>query len=340
MQPGNSHGGGAGGARTAEGPAALGTYRGICSTCIHAPTCAHRLKSPDVVIWECDLFESYDTPSLLEIVDKHAGKRGAVIAMLEEIQAKYGYLPHYALQMVAETAGVPLVDVYAVATFYRAFSLTPRGKHLASVCLGTACHVRGGAAVAKEWERALGIPAGETTADREFTLETVNCLGACALGPVVVVDGHYFPKVSPAKVEEIIEKTRAGLDRVEVETDRRVFPVEVGCPRCNHSLMDPGHLIDGRPSIRVTASYGHAHGWLRLSSLYGSYNVDSEYDVPKDAVVNFFCPHCHAELRGAAACPECGAPMVPMLVRGGGVVQICARRGCKGHMLDLTGANF
>ncbi len=133
-------------------------------------------------------------------------------------------------------------------------------------------------------------------------------------------------------------ETLAGLDKVEVETDRRIFPLEVNCPRCNHSLMDPRFSIDGYPAIRVTVSFGREHGWLRLSSLYGSYNVESEYEVPKDAVVNFFCPHCHAELRGAAACPECGAAMVPMIVRGGGVVQICSRRGCRGHMLDLGGS--
>ena len=316
---------------------APGTYRGICSTCIHAPSCAYRLRSAGVAIWECDLFESYDTPTLTEVVNRYGGRRGAVIAMLEEIQAKYGYLPPRALQVVAESTGASMVDVYAVATFYKAFSLKPRGKHLVSVCLGTACHVRGGPAVAKEFVRHLGIPAGETTDDREFTLETVNCLGACALGPVVVVDGHYFPHVGLKDVEDILAHTRTGLDKVEVEGDRRIFPIEVNCPRCNHSLMDPHHLIDGHPAIRVTVSHGHTHGWLRLSSLYGSYKVEAEHEAPKDAVVNFFCPHCHAELRGAAACPECGAPMVPMIVRDGGVVQICSRRGCKGHMLDVSG---
>ena len=249
----------------------------------------------------------------------------------------YGYLPPASLRIVAEKTGTPLVDIYSVATFYKAFSLKPRGKHLASVCLGTACHVRGGPAVAKEWERELGVCGGQTTADREFTLETVNCLGACALGPVVVVDGHYFRHVAPSDVEGIVAKTRVGLDKLEVEGDQRIFPIQVHCPRCNHALMDPRHAIDGYPSIRVTVSYGYEHGWLRLSSLYGSYNVESEYDVPKDALVNFFCPHCHAELRGAAACPECGAPMVPMIVQSGGVVQICSRRGCKGHMLDVGG---
>jgi len=260
-----------------------------------------------------------------------------LIAILEDLQAKYGYLPEEALRDVAQKTGRSLVDVYGVATFYRAFSLKPRGKHLISVCLGTACHVRGGQAVAREVEHQLGVKAGETTPDREFTLETVNCLGACALGPVVVVDGHYFPAVKTSMIRDILQRVRTGLDTVELATDQRVFPVEVSCARCNHSLMDPRHPIDGHPSIRVTASFAHQHGWLALSSLYGSYNVASEYEIPPDAVVQFFCPHCHAELIGGTACGECSAPMVPMIVRGGGIVQICSRRGCKGHLLDLNG---
>ena len=272
------------------------------------------------------------------ILERHNGGRGGLISMLEEIQATYSYLPREALEAVAEKTGRSLVDVYGVATFYRAFSLEPRGRHLVSVCLGTACHVRGGPAVAREIEKQLGIRAGQTTPDREFTLETVNCLGACALGPVVVVDGHYFSKVGTSRVKEILDGARKGLDIVEIDTDRRIFPVEVSCARCNHSLMDPRHLIDGHPSIRVTASFGNKHGWMTLSSLYGSYNVASEYEIPPETIVDFFCPHCHAQLMGASACNECGAPMVPMIVRGGGVVQICSRRGCKGHLLDLGGA--
>jgi NADH-quinone oxidoreductase subunit E len=256
--------------------------------------------------------------------------------MLQDIQGRFGYLPGDALNQVAEATGRPLVDIYGVATFYRSFSLKPRGKHLCSVCLGTACHVRGGQVIADEFGRQLGIAPGETTPDREFTLETVNCLGACALGPIVVMDGHYFSNVSPVKVREIIAQTRAGLDRVEVKTDHRVFPVEVSCPRCNHSLMDPEHLVDGYPSIRVTRVYGNTHGWIRLSCLYGSYTVESSHEVPVDAVADLFCPHCHAHLTGASGCPECAAPMVPMIVRGGGIVQICSRRGCKGHILDLS----
>jgi (2Fe-2S) ferredoxin len=194
--------------------------------------------------------------------------------------------------------------------------------------------------VAEEFTRALGVNPRETTADRDFTLETVNCLGACALGPIVVVDGHYFSNVSPVMVKGILEKARKGLDSVDVTTDQRIFPVEVSCPRCNHSLMDPDHLVDGHPSIRVTVSFAHEHFSLRLSCLYGSYSQQSDGEIPQEAMVDFFCPHCHAHLIGGSSCPECEAPMVPMIVRGGGVVQICSRTGCKGHILDLNGPAF
>ncbi|HSQ76216.1 MAG TPA: hypothetical protein VLT13_11700, partial [Bacteroidota bacterium] len=119
--------------------------------------------------------------------------------------------------------------------------------------------------------------------------------------------------------------------------DARVFPLEVSCTHCNHTLMDPTHLVDGVPSIRVTASYGDVHGWLLLSSLYGSYTVATGNEIPMGAIVNLFCPHCHAELVGASNCTVCDAPMVPMIVQGGGIVQICSRRGCRSHMLDLEG---
>jgi len=277
---------------------------------------------------------------ITSILKSNEGNHGGLVSILEEVQAKYGYLPEDVLREVADKTGRSLVDVYGVATFYKAFSLKPRGKHLISVCLGTACHVRGGPAIAHEIEKQLGIRAGETTEDKEFTLETVNCLGACALGPIVVVDGHYFSKVKTSMVGDILAKTRSGLDMVQVESDRRVFPVEVSCARCNHSLMDSRHLIDGQPAIRVTVSFGNKHGRLTLSGLYGSYHVDSEHEIPPDTIVNMFCPHCHAELIGGANCGECGAPMVPMIVRGGGIVQICSRRGCRGHMLDLSGSSL
>jgi len=277
---------------------------------------------------------------VLSIIENHQGDRGGLISILEDLQAKYSHLPEEALRIVAEKTGRSLVDVYGVATFFRSFTLKPRGKHLLSVCLGTACHVRGGPGVAEELERQLGIRAGETTADREITLDTVNCLGACALGPIVVLDGHTFSNVGRTQVKEIIRKARSGLDRVDIKTDERIFPVEVSCPRCNHSFMDKSRYIDGYPSIRVTASFELQHGWVRLSCLYGSFAVDQEHSVPNGEVVNFFCPHCHAELDGVSPCVECGAHMVPMLVRGGGTLQICSRRGCKGHKLDLMGVNI
>jgi NADH:ubiquinone oxidoreductase subunit E len=282
-----------------------------------------------------------DPEHIQRILKSQGGSsQGSLISVLEEIQAAYSYLPEEALRIVSHETGRSLVDIYGVATFYKAFSLKPRGKHLISVCLGTACHVRGSQAIATELQRQLKVGPGETTKDNEITLETVNCLGACALGPMVVVDGHYFPHVRPQQVKDLINKAVVGLDRVDMQTDERIFPVEVSCPRCNHSLMDKSHYVDGYPSIRVTVSFGSKHGWVGLSCLYGSFSVDYEYKFPEDVVTNFFCPHCHAELQGASPCARCGSPMVPMLVRGGGMLQICSRRGCKGHMLDLRGTHF
>jgi len=280
------------------------------------------------------------TDEVVSIIDKHRGQGDGLISVLEEIQSKYSYLPADALKLVAERTGRSPVDVYGVATFYKSFSLRPRGKHLCSVCMGTACHVRGAPAIAREFRRQLGVGPGETTADKEFSLETVNCLGACALGPVAVVDGHYFSNVRSSRVKQIIADTRTGLDDAERKADLRDFILNVSCSRCNHSLMDPDHAIDGSPAIRVTASFERTHGWLRLSALYGSFTVESEYPIRADAVVDFFCPHCHTELKGASCCPLCSAPMVSMIVRSGGIVQICSRRECKGHMLDLNGSGY
>ena len=280
------------------------------------------------------------TEEIQDILKKHRGDRGGLISILEEIQTKYSYLPVDALTLVAEETGNPLVDVFGVATFYKSFSLQPRGKHLCSVCQGTACHVRGAPLVAQEFEQQRTRPPGETTPDKEFTLETVNCLGACALGPVTVVDGHYFSSVKSMGVADIIKKTREGLDDVQIKEHMRHYLYDVSCSRCNHSLMDPENLIDSAPSIRVTASSDRDHGALRLSALYGSFTVESDFGIRTNTIVDFFCPHCHAELKGASKCPLCRAQMVNMIIRSGGILQICSRRGCKGHMLDLEGGGF
>jgi len=157
--------------------------------------------------------EAVDIEAIRTTALKYHRDRGGLIATLEAIQSEYGYLPEQALRTVAAINGHSLVDVYGVATFYRSFSLQPRGRHVISVCVGTACHVRGAPMVVEEFERELEIRAGETTSDGEFSLETVNCLGACALGPIVVVDGKYFPNVTTAKVKGILAEAQAELDR-------------------------------------------------------------------------------------------------------------------------------
>jgi NADH-quinone oxidoreductase subunit E len=274
-----------------------------------------------------------------EIVEKHKGKRGAMISILEEVQDRHGYLSTDALKAVAEQTGRSLVDVYGVATFYRAFRLKPRGKHLCLVCQGTACHVRGAPAIADEVRGRLGVAAGETTADKQFTLEHVNCLGACALGPIVVVDGHYFSNVSKSRVKEILEQAREGIGRAAAGDLELAFPLEVGCARCNHGLMDPDHQLEGYPSIRVIASADGRNGLLRLSSVYGIFRSEAEGGFAPGTVLRVFCPRCHAEMTGASVCPDCDAPFVPLAVQGGGVLQVCSRVGCGGHFLDLSGIN-
>ncbi len=138
-------------------------------------------------------------------VDECVKKHGRfLIPVLQDIQDRYNYLPEELLEEVSRRLQRPLRDVYGVATFYRAFSLTPKGKHIVTVCLGTACHVRGGARIAETLARELGIEPGETTDDMQFTLETVNCLGCCAIGPIVVVDGEYYGMVDNRKALSIL----------------------------------------------------------------------------------------------------------------------------------------
>ena len=128
--------------------------------------------------------------------------------LLQDVQSHYGYLPQEVLKAVSRRIDVPLARLYTLATFYRSFSLTPRGKHEVCVCTGTACHVRGAKTILEHLQRSLGVKSGETTPDGEFTLVSVNCLGACALGPVMVVDGEYHGKMTVAKTDEVIEAVK------------------------------------------------------------------------------------------------------------------------------------
>lgn len=144
------------------------------------------------------------------IITQEAQGDGSLIAALESIQARFRYLPPEALILVSERLGVPLSQAYSVATFYNAFSLKPKGKHCLHVCMGTACHVRGSPQVLDRLETKLGVQPGGTTRDRLFTLETVNCLGACALGPIVVADGEYAGQMTPQKADALLKKVQRG----------------------------------------------------------------------------------------------------------------------------------
>ncbi|MBU4189937.1 MAG: NADH-quinone oxidoreductase subunit NuoE [Candidatus Thermoplasmatota archaeon] len=143
------------------------------------------------------------------IINKYDSKKEFLITILQEIQEKYNYLPKNTLIYVSEKLNVPLIQVYSVATFYKTFSLKPRGKHIINACVGTACHVRGGRRIVDEVKRKLNVNVGETTPDKLFTLETVRCLGACALGPVVVVDGEYHGQMTTNKVDALLQKYSA-----------------------------------------------------------------------------------------------------------------------------------
>jgi len=141
-----------------------------------------------------------------QVIEKHHREKKELIAILQDIQAEYNYLPQESLKLVAKSLRVPLIDIIGLATFYRAFSLKRRGKHLVTACLGTACHVRGAPMILDEFKRKLNIQVGETTKDNLFTLETVNCLGACALGPIAVIDNNYFGQMKIRKVDKLIKK--------------------------------------------------------------------------------------------------------------------------------------
>ncbi len=140
-----------------------------------------------------------------EIINQEAFGEGSLIAALEAIQQRYSYLPSEAIVLASDLFGLPLSQIYAVATFYNAFSLKPKGKHCLHVCMGTACHVRGSLQVLDRLESKLGLKAGETSRDHLFTLETVNCLGACALGPIVVTDGEYSGQMNSQKVDRLLK---------------------------------------------------------------------------------------------------------------------------------------
>jgi NADH:ubiquinone oxidoreductase subunit E len=150
------------------------------------------------------IVESY-TEKVDSLIDGYVDRKEQLISLLQDVQAEFGYLPQDVLIRISQKLDIPLSQVYSVATFFRAFSLKPRGRHLITVCLGTACHVRAGHRLVDKIERDYGIEPGETTEDERFTLETVNCLGCCALGPVVVVDGKYESQMNADKLDRVLK---------------------------------------------------------------------------------------------------------------------------------------
>lgn len=144
--------------------------------------------------------------TIAEILERNGKNRSGIIAILQDVQAEYKYLPEDKLRYISDELEIPLIDLFSIASFYNSFSLTPQGEHLVQVCLGTACHVRGANRVLEKIEKNFKIQAGETTEDQLFTLKTVNCLGACALGPIVVVDETYHGNTRPQKVNAILEQ--------------------------------------------------------------------------------------------------------------------------------------
>jgi NADH-quinone oxidoreductase subunit E len=144
--------------------------------------------------------------NLQGIIDHFKAGKTSLIGLLQDMSTEYGYIPADKLEEVSDKTGVPISRLYSLCTFYASLRLEPMGEHYCAVCVGTACHVRGATKVVEEVERQLGIKAGETTKDGKFTLETVNCLGACALGPLVVIDEDYHGKMDARKVSRMLKQ--------------------------------------------------------------------------------------------------------------------------------------
>lgn len=149
----------------------------------------------------------FDPVKVDGIVERYKGEQGLLISVLQDVQEEFNYLPKEALLRISEMLNVPVSQVFSVATFFKAFSLKPRGRHIIHVCVGTACHVRGANRIADKLERDLEIRAGDTTDDLEFTLETVNCVGSCALGPIVILDSEYHGQMNMEKTDKLLKET-------------------------------------------------------------------------------------------------------------------------------------
>ncbi len=143
-----------------------------------------------------------------KILSEFAKNHKELIHILHDVQKKYGYIPSRAVSEISRHIKISESEIYGILSFYKAFTLKPRGKHVITICLGTACHVRGAPMILDEFKRKLGIEPGETTDDNFFTLETVNCVGACALGPIAIADGDYHGQMKTGEVDKLVEKLK------------------------------------------------------------------------------------------------------------------------------------
>ncbi|NLJ34323.1 MAG: NADH-quinone oxidoreductase subunit NuoE [Firmicutes bacterium] len=155
--------------------------------------------------------------NIAKIIGKFQGRQGTLIPILQEVQEYLGYLPRWALNFIAQQTGIRPAKVYGVVTFYTQFNLEPKGRYLIMICQGTACHVNGSARILEALEDELGIAEGETTADGNFTLETVACLGCCSLAPVITINGNTYGKLTPAKARKIISQYRSRIRESKAE---------------------------------------------------------------------------------------------------------------------------
>ena len=153
--------------------------------------------------------QEHAVKQITEIVERYKNEATPMMLILSDIQKEYGYIPLEVQELVSELTGTPVSDIYGVVTFYSFFSLTPKGKYVIGVCLGTACYVKGSQLVLDKFQDLLGIKPGETTADGLFTLDALRCLGACALAPAVSINGKVYPMVQVSQVEKIINDYRA-----------------------------------------------------------------------------------------------------------------------------------
>ena len=178
-----------------------------CGNCVTACPVKNRVRMPEPDALDEDEATQEDQ-QVDAIIAAYGGGRESLIQVLQDVNTRFRYLPEFALRRISWRLGVPYAEVYGTASFYRSFSLEPRGQHIIQVCMGTACHVRGAPRILDELERRLDIGAGQTTADRVFTLERVNCLGACALAPVIAIDGDFHGRLGPGQIPKLLDACR------------------------------------------------------------------------------------------------------------------------------------